>query len=61
MQLNASLDMTNEALAFRLEFVKAHDSLTEDYYRLRFGECLTVYVTNKQLDALIMRLREGGQ
>lgn len=46
---------------FGLEWVKAHDHITEDYYRLRIGKDVVVYLSKEQVDYLMMVLREGGQ
>lgn len=45
----------------RLEWIKAHDHITEDYYRLRIGKEVTIYLSKEQVDYLTMVLQEGGQ
>lgn len=60
-QLNASIDMTNATdTPLVVEHVQSHGSIMQPYYRLRFGDHLTVYLSDGQCEELfyLMNNRE---
>lgn len=50
--------MYTEPEPIRLEHVDAHDSLKEDYFRVKFGEDLTIFTSAARLEELAKRINE---
>ncbi len=54
-----TMNITDEE--FKVQLVRKHDSVIEDYYRVIFGDNLTVYVDASRIGELINVLKGREQ